>query len=578
MPNLREIRSEKARRRKFTLLLGFALFVGGGCTESEGADGAAHTAAKRAPGALELAFVAADSGAATPVRVQILDADRKSYVAENAILVGGHCRDSEAPLARQQAAATLRREVPNAWTGTSQFYADGSARIIVPPGRYRVEVFKGFEYRVARRHYTVRPGETVSDSVPMRRWVDMPASGWFGSDGHLHIARTHRDDDLRLSSWMQAEDIHVANFLQWGSFRSFHNARQYAFGDEGVHQGERDHLLIAGQENPRIHFLGHIVVLGANEPARSAGSYFLTLPVFEEAHRLGGLAGYAHFAEAFGGQDGLSMDLPHEVVDFVEVVQVGQARYGVWYEALDAGFHIPPTAGTDYPCGEALPGAERFYTKVEGRLTRESWLEGIRRGRTFATNGPLLRFSVNGLEMGDVLRLREPQAVSIEAEVLFDRSRDDVTHLHLVQNGITVQTFARNGDSTHIRFSVMRPIEEASWLAIRATGRKLNAVGLRIELGVALPERPEPILAEAHSAPVFVDVDGMPLMRDAPRAKKILRKWMKRLDALEASLEPGHFGRPGLAGDVEQSAIRRSRPQLRAAIGQARARYVERLK
>lgn len=542
-----------------------------------------ETPANPALGALELAFVADDSSAATPVRVQILDADRRPYVAENAILVGGHCRDLEAPLTRQQAAATLQREVANAWSGTSQFYADGFARIIVPPGRYRVEAFKGFEYRVARSDYNVRPGETVSDSIPMRRWIDMPASGWFGSDGHLHIARPHRDDNLRLSSWMQADDIHVANFLQWGTFRAFHNARQFAFGDEGVHEGEADHLLIAGQENPRTHFLGHIVVLGASKPARATGSYLVTRVFLEEAHRLGGVAGYAHFAEAFGAQNGLSIDLPHEVVDFVEVIQMGRAGYDVWYEALNAGFRIPPTAGSDFPCGDALPGAERFYTKVEGRLTRESWLEGIRRGRTFATNGPLLRFSVNGRGMGDVLRLREAQAVSIEGEVLFDRSRDDVTHLYLVQNGITVQTFTRDGDSTHIRFSVSHPIEEASWLAIRAAGKKLDAVGrpgLWSLIGLRAPERSQWISAEAHSAPVFVDVDGLPLMRDAPHAKKILRKWVKRLDALEANLETDHVGELELseaAGQVEQSYIRRSRPELRAAIDRARALYAERL-
>jgi hypothetical protein len=55
---------------------------------------------------------------------------------------------------------------------------------------------------------------------------------------------------------------------------------------------------------------------------------------------------------------------------------------------------------------------------------------------------------------------------------------------------------------------------------------------------------------------------------------------MKRLDALEASLETDHVGgqEPGeAAGQVAQSYIRRSRPELRAAIGQARVRYTERL-
>lgn len=39
------------------------------------------------------------------------------------------------------------------------------------------------------------------------------------------------------------------------------------------------------------------------------------------------------------------------------------------HRALDAGFCIPPTAGTDCRCGEALPGAvEQARARYRGRL------------------------------------------------------------------------------------------------------------------------------------------------------------------------------------------------------------------
>ena len=45
------------------------------------------------------------------------------------------------------------------------------------------------------------------------------------------------------------------------------------------------------------------------------------------------------------------------------------AEDAAWYEILNTGFRITPTAGTDYPCvGASIPGRERFYTKVEGQL------------------------------------------------------------------------------------------------------------------------------------------------------------------------------------------------------------------
>src|SRR5258705_12905275 len=42
-------------------------------------------------------------------------------------------------------------------------------------------------------------------------------------------------------------------------------------------------------------------------------------------------------------------------------------------------------------------GLNRVYASVaNGALGSESWLEALRQGRTFATNGPLLDFSVAG--------------------------------------------------------------------------------------------------------------------------------------------------------------------------------------
>jgi hypothetical protein len=552
-----------------------SVLPGVGCGEA--ADPLAKNEAELAgEGALSLSFLDSGSGEETPVRVEIQDAEGRSYSAPDALRVGGHCRDSHAPESPGAARSTLQVDVHNAWAGTTQFYSKGATRLVVPPGRYRVAAWKGFEYRVARREYVVPADQTVSATIPLVRWNDMPASGWFGSDGHLHIARA-RDDDARLARWMQAEDIHVANLLQWGTFRAFHNAKQYAFGDEGVYRSGPHHLLITGQENPRTHFLGHIVVLGAAAPTVSP-SYLLTRGFFEQAHQLGGLAGYAHYAEAFGARNGLAVDLPHDVVDFVEVIQVGRARYETWYDALNAGARISPTAGSDYPCGEALPGAERFYTQVEGRLTRSSWLDGIRRGRTFATNGALLRFVVNGHPMGDIVELAEPGEVTIEGEVVFDDERDEIHRLFLIQNGSIVRTFPRSGDENRVAFRLQHLVEASSWLAIRAAGTKRDAVGrpgLRLALGLAEQETAGSLPSEAHSAPVFVEIGGV-AMHETVLAEEARQRWVQQLDALAAELESDFVGALRLgeaAGQIPQSRIREQRNGLHNAIDAARSRY-----
>jgi hypothetical protein len=553
-----------------------------GCGESTAPQPKGEPGTPEEPrGTIALSFVDAATGTDTPVRVEVLDSSRhSSYIAEDAIRVGGHCHDTPRRLSRVQLASGLKQEVPNAWAHASHFYADGRARIRVPPGRYHVRVFKGFEYRVATREYDVLAGSTTSDSIRIERWIDMPADGWFGSDGHLHIARSNREDDARISAWMQAEDIHVANLLQWATFRHFHNAPQYAFGEAGAYKEGPRHLLLAGQENPRTHFLGHVVVLGATSPITLPGSYLSTRAYFEAAHRYAGLAGYAHFAEAFGARNGFALDAPHDVV---EVISVGRARYDTWYEALDTGHRIPPTAGSDYPCGEALPGSQRFYTQVKGPLSRDAWLDGVRRGRTFATSGPLLRFRVGGKGMGDTLQLAEPGSVVVQGEVLFDPEQDEVTKLLLVQSGVTVGVFERKQATSSIRFEIEHPIEESVWLALRAVGQKRHDVGtpgLRIGLGITVPERPHRVPAEAHSAAVVVEIAGRPALQESAMAAEVDRRWLERIDALDAELDTarvGHLELGEAAGGVPQPFIRRHRAVLRAAIDETRHVLTERI-
>ena len=112
---------------------------------------------------------------------------------------------------------------------------------------------------------------------------------------------------------------------------------------------------------------------------------------FQLAKKLGGVNGYAHWGLG-AAENGLAVDGPQKLLSFIEVLQFEYPHYEVWYQLLNLGIPLAPTAGTDFPCGPwSVPGRERFYTRVDGELTRQSWLEGIRKGSTFVTNGPLLQ-------------------------------------------------------------------------------------------------------------------------------------------------------------------------------------------
>ena len=561
-------------RASHGLLISIALFFVIGSSPVASAPG------QPPPGTLKLTILDSVSGHPTPVRVELLDSKRQGHVANNALPTGGDCSGmgkEPVQLTLEEAIAQLSRKVENTYTGTDQFYSSGQVETSLPPGTYRLKVFKGVEYQAQTRQLEIRSDETTELKVEMKRWVNMPEQGWYGADDHLHIARPVEGLNPYISRIMQAEDIHVGNLLQMGFYRH-HITHQYAHGPGSIYQ-EGDYILASGQENPRTHFLGHAITLGAHSEFNFAENYVIYRLFWEEAQRQGGLSGYAHFGttEMAPPAYGLAVDLPHGLLSFLEVLQFNRGVYHAWYAILNTGFRITPTAGTDYPCvGATIPGRERFYTKVEGPLTYENWLEGVRRGRTFVTNGPILEFRVNDKGMGEEVVLEQAGSVEVQGRVRFDPTWDNIERLEVIENGLLLKSFPRTGDSPEIRFQFEHPVGEASWLAIRAYGKKLGEVVARNSPTGVIHVTLKPT-SEAHSAPIFLSLAGAPPLSAHPRAKALARTWLARLDDLESRLaldEDGHLAlesprSPGRRG-VETGLLHRNRSALLEEIQKAR--------
>ena len=103
----------------------------------------------------------------------------------------------------------------------------------------------------------------------------------------------------------------------------------------------------------------------------------------------------------------LTHELPVDValgkVDYIEVLGFSdhKSTAAVWYRLLNCGFRLPTAAGTDAMANFASlrgpVGLNRVYAKVpKGPLNIESWLSSLKQGHTFATNGPLLGFTLGG--------------------------------------------------------------------------------------------------------------------------------------------------------------------------------------
>lgn len=328
-------------------------------------------------------------------------------------------------------------------------------------------------------------------------------------------------------------------------------------------------VLLPGQEYPRTHFFGHSMFLGVSSRIEPASNYLDYRNAFIAARGAGGLTGIGHSGE-WGGDVAAAVLLADNLIDFIEVFAFRTPNYDLWYEALDAGFRVAPTAGTDYPCGAGgvPPGTPRFYARVDGPLTPEAWVSAVRADRTFVTNGPVLRLAVEGSGMGEELVLDQPSLVALKATVLFDHERDSVRAVEVVRNSEVIEAHTVPTAPGRFDIETMVSVEEASWLAVRTFGSRLRAEG---------PWRN----GFAHSAPVWIRVAGRPPLSAARRARARIAAWMNRLDTLEAQLSDedrrDEIELSGGTDGITAEALTASRLVLIWQVQQARVAWLRRL-
>jgi hypothetical protein len=160
-----------------------------------------------------------------------------------------------------------------------------------------------------------------------------------------------------------------------------------------------------------------------------------------------------------------------------------------------------------------LPGSDRCYVRIEGELSYAKWIDGLKAGRSFVTNGPFLELIADGSKRpGETVRLPGPGKVTVTAKVW---SRLPVRKAEVVQNGQVVATKDFTG-SEHPEqvWKVEIPFEHSGWLALRASGP---------------PHADNPAgEAFAHTSPIYVEVPDKP--QPARADAEFFLKWIDRLD------------------------------------------------
>jgi len=197
---------------------------------------------------------------------------------------------------------------------------------------------------------------------------------------------------------------------------------------------------------------------------------------------------------------GLPVDAALGKIDYLEVLGFSDHRMtaSVWYRLLNCGFRLPAGAGSDtmanYASLRGPVGLTRVYASIPNNATGTApWLDSLKQGRTFATNGPLLGFTLRGKTVGDELKL--PSGENKVEFTSWLRSFVPVDHLEVVCNGHVVRDLKPSGDRQSADVKDTIQISQSGWCVLRASS-----------------DQPEhPVLDDyvyATTSPIYVSVAG----------------------------------------------------------------------
>jgi hypothetical protein len=157
-------------------------------------------------------------------------------------------------------------------------------------------------------------------------------------------------------------------------------------------------------------------------------------------------------------------------------------------------------------------GLNRVYVKTPAPLDHRRFLDALVAGRTFATNGPLLTFTLGGEEVGEAIDLPAgSHRLELRATL---RSIVPVDHFELVRNGEVVASLPLDAAGTAGRASPEIPVERSGWYLVRAWNSKATHPVLDV-------------LPFATTSPIYVTVAGEPVR--SPQDADYYIAWIDRL-------------------------------------------------
>ena len=485
---------------------------------------------RRPMGTLEVEVLDTDTGHATSAKIMLSGSDGKAYTPTDAY--------------HRVAPRVLQLDF---------FHTDGHFVVDVPPGETSVLAMKGFERTPVTTTVNVEAGQVTRIRLELERLTSMKARGWYSGSDHVHMnygGNFHNTPENMLFM-ASAEDLDVVgDKIANKDNRIFDH--QYFSGAYDETRSTPERLISFGEEF-RPPWYGHVNFINLTkhlispfttgyEGTAIESLYPSNTDMFRVGKLQGALTGYVHPYSSPPEENGFDrarwfpVDVALGTVDYIEVMtsaDYAEHTSRVLHRILNCGFRITQSGGEDSISNlhrTPAVGAARMYAHLGGPLTWAGWVEAVKRGRTFVTNGPLIQLTVNGEMPGADVRLPE-QGGSVEITARLE-SAFPVEKLELLFNGNVIRSF-EVGDGRVVGIREQVEVSNSGWFGLRATTD-----------GPVYPIDDSHLHAETSA--VYVYVGDLPI-----RSREDAEYFLTWLDAIEQQATD----HPGWRSDAERDHV-----------------------
>jgi len=179
----------------------------------------------------------------------------------------------------------------------------------------------------------------------------------------------------------------------------------------------------------------------------------------------------------------------------------------LYYRYLNLGLKLPISAGSASGVLKNPVGYNRLYVHLGRNFNYDRWFRGMRAGLAFATNGPMLFFSIDRCELGTTLTVPDGKEFRGKAS-LNVVSQNELDSVEILHNGEVIHEFSAGG-ATELTCEFDVSFKESGWVIARAF------------------EKSEKTVRFAHTNPIYIEI-GSP-MKPCRDAATYYANWCKEL-------------------------------------------------